>query len=244
MPASGEVSLVTAIGVEAGFLDGVLDEGLVGQGLERGAGLGDQNEDGLGDVDLGEDGGGVIRVDVGDELRVHLEAAVDLRPVFKGDVDGAGTEVGAADADLAGRRELLTGFVDDLAGMDFLDEFGDARLLFCVEVSLVDTVGDDVVAELAAAQLMEDETVLAGIDDRAVVEFFVLVGKLRLVGEGLQCFQDFVVDRTGGIVEGEPFGDGHIVLGNALRSALPCHDVLDADFVPELEELVIRFKGI
>ena len=91
---------------------------------------------------------------------------------------------------------------------------------------------------------MEDETVLTGVDDGAVVEFFVLVGKLRLVGEGLQRVQDFVVHRTGGIVEGEPFSDGHIVLGNALRSALPCHDVFDADFVPELEALVIRFEGI
>jgi len=128
--------------------------------------------------------------------------------------------------------------------MDFLDEFGDARLLLRIEVSLVDAVGDDVVAELAAAQLMEDETLLAGVDDGTVVEFFVLVGKLRLIGECLQRFQDFVVHGTGGIVEGEAGTDGDVVLSDALRAALPRHDLFDFDFVPELEELVVRFEGI
>ncbi len=230
--------------VETGLFEGVLDEGFVGQGLERGAGLGDEDEDGLGDIDLGEDCGCVIRVDVGDELRVHLEAAVDFGPVLEGDVDGTGTEVGTADADLAGRRELLAGFVDDLAGMDFLDEFGDARLLLRIEVSLVDAVGDDVVAELAAAQLMEDETLLTGVDDGTVVELFVLLGKLGFIGKVLQGLQDFVVDRTCRVVEGEAGTDGDVVLGDALRAALPCHDLFDFDFVPELEELVVRFEGI
>ena len=96
--------------------------------------------------------------------------------------------------------------------MDFLDEFGDARLLLRIEVSLVDAVGDDVVAELAAAQLMEDETLLTGVDDGTVVELFVLLGKLGFIGKILQGLQDFVVDRTCRVVEGEAGADGDVVL--------------------------------
>ena len=230
--------------VKAGLFDGVLDEGLVGQSLERGAGLGDEDKDGLGNIEGRKDGGGIIRVDVGDELRVHLEAVVDFGPVLESEVDGAGTEVGTADADLAGRRKLLAGFVRDFTVMDFLDELGDARLLLRIEVSLVDVVGDDIVAELAAAQLVKDETVLAGVDDSAVVKLFVLLSQFRFIGEVLHGLQDFVVDRTGRIVEGEAGGDGDIVLGDALRTALPCHDLFDFDFVPELEELIVSFEGI
>ncbi len=128
--------------------------------------------------------------------------------------------------------------------MDFLDERGDTVLLLDIEFSLVLAVRDDVVAQLPAAELVQDQTFLTGVDDGAVVEFFVFFRQLLLVRKFLQRAQHVFVDRAGGIVEGKPLGDGHVVFRNAFRSALAGHDVFDVDVVPEFQKFIVSFDGV
>ncbi len=120
-------------GVQAGLLQGVHDKGLIGQGLEGGTGLGNQDEDGMGNVRTRQNLGGIIRVYITNEFRVHEEGIVLLRPVLEGQVHGPRTQVGATDADLNGRRELLAFLIRDFPGVNVVGKIRDALLLLDVK---------------------------------------------------------------------------------------------------------------
>ncbi len=231
--------------VKAGFLDGVLDEGLVGQSLERRAGLGDQDKDRMSDVDLCEDRRSVVRVDVADELRVHKQRVVGLCPALESEVEGARTEVAAADTDLNDRRELLAGFIGDLTRVNLIREFRRALLLLDVELTLVDTVHNHVVAELAAAELMQDAAVLARVDALAAIESRILLGQFRLVGELLQRRKNVIVDRLGCVAVDHALRHRSLVILYALRAGLAAHHGLHIDR-GKLPELLkdIQFRKI
>ncbi len=231
--------------VEAGFTDGIFDEGLVGQGLERRAGLGDQDEERMRDVDLRKDRRGVVRVDVADELRIHEQGLVGLCPALEREIEGTRAEVAAADTDLDDGRELLACLIDDLAGMHLLREFRRTLLLRDIELALVHAVDDHVIAELAAAELMQDAAVLAGVDALAAVEGCVLLCQFRLVRERLQRFQGLIVDRLGREAVDHPRTHRDLVILNALRAALAAHHGLDVDRGQRSEFLkCIQFRKI
>ncbi len=165
-----------------------------------------------------QDGGSVIGVYVGDELGFHLKGAVHLRPVLQSKIQSAGAKVGSADTDLNRCRILLAFFIDDLARVDFLREFAGSLLLRQIEISLVLTVDHNVIAQLAAAELMQDSS---------VVKSRVLVCQLRFIRESLQGIQQCVIDLLGGIAVNKTIGHGNFVLRNTFRAAFAGHSCLD-----------------
>ena len=214
-------------GIQACLLQSVLDEHFVGQGLQCGAGLGNNDKEGMRQVCGRQDGGRVIGVYVGDELGFHLKGAVHLCPVLQGKIQGAGAKVGSADTDLDCCRIFLAFFIDDLARVDFLREFAGSLLLRQIEISLVLTVDHNVIAQLAAAELMQDSSLLTGIDDLTVVKSRVLVCQLRFIRESLQGIQQCVIDLLGGIAVNKTIGHGNFVLRNTFRAAFAGHSCLD-----------------
>ena len=216
----------------------ILDEGLVGQRLQRRSGLRHQHEQRVRDVDPAEHARRIVGIDVADELRLHLEAAVDLRPVLQRQIHRAGAQIAAADADLHDSGELLARGIRDLARMHLAGQLRDAVLLLHIEGALVNAVGDDRIAQLAAAQMMQHAAVLAGVDDRAIVQLGKLPGQLRLPGEVGQNGQNAVVHRTRAEVEGKPGAHGHTVAPHALRAALAGHRSRQIDLRSVLQFLI------
>ncbi len=217
--------------IQACLLQSILDEHFVGQGLQGGAGLGNDDKESVCQVGGRQDCGSVVRVYVGDELGLHLQSAVDLCPVLQSQIQSAGAQVGSADADLNSGGILLALFIDDLACMDLLCKFAGPSLLLKIEFSLVLAVCNDVAAQLAAAELMQDQSLLTGIDHFAVVEGCVFIGQFLLVRKALQGIQKGVVHLLCSKVIAESVGHGHAVLGDALRAVLARHCDLDIDGV-------------
>ena len=111
--------------------------------------------------------------------------------------------------------------------MDFLREFAGSLLLLQIEISLVLTVDHNVIAQLAAAELMQDSSLLTGIDNLTVVKSRVLVCQLRFIRESLQGIQQCVIDLLGGIAVNKTIGHGNFVLRNTFRAAFAGHSCLD-----------------
>ena len=88
-------------------LDGVLDKCLVRQCLQGRSGLGDDDEDRTGDVDLLKHCRSVIRINVTDEFCLHLQVPGHTRPVLQRNVQRTGAKIRSADADLNNRIILL-----------------------------------------------------------------------------------------------------------------------------------------
>ena len=150
------------------------------------------------DVDRFQDRGCIVRVHVADEARLHFQGVVLFCPVLQSDVEGAGTQVASADTDLYDCSELLVRRISDLAGMYFVCELGSFLLLAVIEFTLVDAVRDDVFAQLAAAELVEDQTLLAGIDHGSVQELFIFFDQLLLFCQLRENGERIVVNRLCG----------------------------------------------
>ena len=225
-------------GVKARLGQRVLDEGLVGQRLQRGAGLGDEHEQGVGHVDLAEHARGVVGIDVADELSLHLEGAVDPGPVLQRQIHGAGAEVAAADADLHDGGELLARGVRDLAGVYLAGHLRDFGLLLDVEGALVHAVGNHRIAQLAAAHVVQHAALFAGVDHRAIVQLGELLGQLRLLGKLRENGQNGVIDRTRAEVEIESRAHRHTVAAHALRAAFAGHRADEIDLLGVCERLI------
>ena len=209
--------------VETGFFQRVLHEGLVGQSLKRGAGLGHQHEKGVGHVYLAEDTGCIVRVNIAYKLSLHLQSAVDLCPVFKGKVDGAGTKIAAADAYLHHGGEFFACGIGDLTGVDLLCKLSYFLLLLGIKYPLIHAVGNDCPAQLRAGQMVQNAALLAGVDDLAVIECCKLFGKLGLICKLGKGGQNFIVYRSCAVIEVKPFGHFHAVISHALCALLSAH---------------------
>ena len=230
-------------GVKARLGQRVLDEGLVGQRLQRRAGLGDEHEQRVRHVDFAEHARRVVGVDVADELCLHLERAVDPGPVLQRQVHRAGAQVAAADADLHDGGELLARGVGDLAGVHLAGQLRDAGLLLDIEGALVDAVGDHRLAQLAAAQVMQHAAVFAGVDDRAVVQLGKLLGQLRFLGKLCEGRENGVVHRTRAEVEIKPRAHRHGIAAHALRAVFTGHHARELHLL-RVQKGLIRGQGI
>ncbi len=178
-------------------------------------------------VDRTEHGGRVVRINIADEAGLHAQRVMALRPVLERKVNRAGAEVAAADPDLADRGEPLAGLIRDLSAVNLVRERGDPLLLQDVEVPLVDAVRDDILPELAAAEVMQDQSLLAGVDHRAVVELLELFGELRLAGELRQRRQYVSVHLLGRVVVDKALRHRHAVLLHAGCAVLSLHRAAD-----------------
>ena len=210
-------------GIHTGIAQSVADEGLIGQGLQCRAGLGDDDEQGVGDIDRFQDSGCIVRIHVADEARFHFQGVVLLCPVLQSDVEGAGTQIASADTDLHDGGEFLARRIGDLAGMYLVCELGGLLLLAIIEFALVDAVGDDVFAQLAAAELVEDQTLLTGVDHSAVQELFIFFDQLLLFCQLGENGERIVVNRLCGEIIFHSAGHGDTVFCHALRGFFTGH---------------------
>ena len=117
---------------------------------------------------------------IGNEGSLHFQGIVDLCPVFQSQINGAGAQVGAANANLADGGELLTGSVGNLTGMHLICKISNLLLLTQVERTLVDTISNHVLAQLTTAQVMQHPPLFTGVDDLAIIKRSKLLGQRAL----------------------------------------------------------------
>ena len=209
--------------VQAGLCQSVLNEGFVGQSLQGGAGLGNDDEQGVSHIDPAQNTGGIVGVHIADKLSLHLQLAVDLGPVLQRQIDGTGAEIAAADTDLHDGGELLAVGIDQLTVMYLVGKLGELVLLIHIEFPLVDTVSNDILTQLTAAQVVQHAALLAGVDDLAVIKSGILLGQLRLLGKLGQHIQNVLVNGSGSIVEIQTCANGSSVGSDTLGTVLAGH---------------------
>ena len=144
-----------------------LDLATVGEGLERGEGLGDDDEQGGLRIEALGLLGQVVRVDVGDVAGGDARVGVRLEGLVHHD----GAQVGAADADVDHGFDLLAGHTGPLAGTDLVGEGVDAVEHLAHVLDGVLAV-DDVLAlvfDRAAQRGVQHGAVLGGVDVHAGV---------------------------------------------------------------------------
>ena len=180
----------------------------------------------MSDVNVAENSGCVIRIDVTDELCIHLEETLRLRPVLKCEVHRAWTEVTSADTDLNDRGKLLAGCIGDLTGMNLLRECGDALLLLNVECALVFTVCHNILTELSTGQLVKYETLLTGVDHITVIEILILLCKLCFRRQLHECCEDILIDSLRTVVVCHSLCHRHRIVLYTSGTILAGHDFL------------------
>ena len=111
----------------------------------------------------------IIRVNVADELRFHLECVIGLRPVLQCDVKSTGTKVTSADTNLNDCGEFLTSFVGDLTSMNLICKISSFFLLGNVEFTFVYTIYNNRVTKLLTCKVMKNHTVLSGVDHCTII---------------------------------------------------------------------------
>ena len=186
--------------VEARLGQGVFDERLVGQRLERGAGLRDEDEEGVRHIDGAQHVHGIVWVDVADEACFHLQGAFGASPVLKCQIHSSWAQIASADADLHDGRESLASCVGYLTVMHFSREVGDPLLLLNVERALVDSIRHNGIAQLSSGQVMQNQALFAGVDHGAVVQLGELISQLRFGRQACQLLQKLIVHLFGAIV--------------------------------------------
>ena len=199
----------------------------------------------MGDVHITQHADRIVRVHVTDEPGMHFQGIIGFSPVLESQVDRPRAEIAAADADLNDCREFLALLICDLSGMHLLCKCSDLILLLLIKCSLVHTVRNDVIAELASRKLMENETLLTRINDGAVVQLRKLLCQLRLFCQGSQLSEQRIVNLFGCIIKGQSFRHGNAVRSHPLRSLLTCHDFRQADHVILIiYQILISFQCI
>ena len=230
--------------IYACILERVSDEGLVGQGLQGCSGLGNNDEQGTGYVDGLENGCCVIGIDVADESGFHLLLAILFCPILKCQIQCPGTKVAAADTDLHNCGKGLALIVGDLACMYLIGKISRFLLLGDIELSLVDAVINDVVALLSAAELVQNQTLLACVDHCAVVQLFIFLCELCLIRELLKDRENFIINEFRSIVVFESASHGNVILCNALRAIFTGHHFYQVDASLERHQLFVRSQCI
>ena len=231
-------------GIQARGAQGVLDEGFVGQRLQRGAGFAHQHEQGMGQIDALEHAGGVIRVHVADEAGFHFEAAVLLGPVFQGQVHGPGAQIAAADADLHHGGELFTLGVGNFAAVHPVGEIRSLLLLGQIERALIHAVRHNGIPQLAPGELMQHQALFAGIDDLAVVQRGVFLVQLSFPGQLPQRIKHRFVHLFGGVVVLQTAAHGHGILRHPAGAGFPGQHIAQLHAAPKGLQIFEGRKGI
>ena len=171
----------------------------VGQGLQRGEGLGDDDEQGGLRVEALGLLGQVVRVDVGDVTGGDAGVRVGLERLVHHD----GAQVGAADADVDDGLDLLAGHAGPLAGTHFVGEGVDAVKHLAHVLDGVLTV-DDVLAlvlDRAAQRGVQHGAVLGVVDVHAGVHRLGALVELDGLGEVGEQLEGLRLDQVLGQVE-------------------------------------------
>ena len=199
----------------------------------------------MGDVHITQHADRIVRVHVTDEPGMHFQGIIGFSPVLESQVDRPRAEIAAADADLNDCREFLALLICDLSGMHLLCKCSDLILLLLIKGPLVHAVGNDVIAELASRELMEDEALLTGIDDSTVIELRKLLCQLRLFCQGSQLSEQRIVNLFRCIIKGQSFRHGNTVRSHALSTLVARHDFRQADHVIlVVYQILISFQCI
>ena len=226
--------------VQTGFGKRVLDKGFIGQRLQRGAGFGHQHEQRVGQIQIAQDTGGVVGINIRDEGSLHFQGIIDLCPVLQRQIDGTGAQIGTADADLADGSELLTGSVGDLPGVNLVRELRDPLLLAYIEFPLVNTVSYHVLAQLSTAQVVQNQTLFTGVDHFAVIQGGELLHQLLLGSELLQNGENIIVHWPGSIVKVHARAHGNRIVFYTFRAVFAAHGATHANLVRRLKLFIGR----
>ena len=114
-------------------------------------------------------GGCIIRVYIADELGFHLEGIVLLCPVLQCQIHSTRAQVTTTDTDLDYCRKFLACGIGDLATVYLVGEISDTLLLLYIKGSLVHAVCGNSISQLTSGQMMQNQTVLPGIDHGTIV---------------------------------------------------------------------------
>jgi len=79
----------------------------------------------------------------------HLEGVIHLSPVLKCKIHCTRAKIRSTDTDLYYGSELLTLLIDNFTCMNLISELSDTLLLLHIEFTLVDTVSNNIVAQLS-----------------------------------------------------------------------------------------------
>ena len=206
----GDEVLLDGVGVlRVGAVDGALGLELfeqpgagftgVGQGLKRGEGLGDDDEQGGLRVEALGLLGQIVRVDVGDVAGGDAGVSVRLERFVHHD----GTQVGTADADVDHGFNLLAGDALPLTGTDLVSESVDA--IECITHVLDDILAvDDVLAfifDRATQRGVQHGAIFGVVDVHAGVHGLGALIKLDSLGEVCEQLQGFRLDQVLGQIE-------------------------------------------
>ena len=230
-------------GIQAGFHQSILHKGFVGQGFQGSAGLGNQDEQRMCQIQVAQHTGCVVGIHIGNKGSLHFQGMVDLCPVFQRQVDGTGAEVRAANTNLADSGELLTGSVGNLTGMNLVCKSRNLLLLAQVERTLVDTVGNHILAQLTTAQVMQHPTLFAGVDDLTVIKSGKFLGQLCLLGKCSQVGQNGIVHRSGTEIKVHTGSHGDGIALDPLSAIFASHRSSEIYFLIFLQ-LMERRQGI
>ena len=219
-------------------------EGLIGQGLQSCTGLGNDDEESMRDIDGFQYSGCIIGVYIADKTGFHLKGIICFCPVFQCQINGAGTQIASADSDLYSCGKLFTCCICDLTCMNLVCKISGLFLLGCVELTLVDAVCDDVAHELAAAELVKNETLLTCVDHSAAQKLFVFINELMLVCKFLKDVEGLIINCFCSVIVLHPACHGNTVLGYACCAVLACHGIYDIDAAFQRHKFVINSEGV
>ena len=103
---------------------------------------------------------------------------------------------------------------------------------------------DNVFTLLSAAELVQDQTLLACVDHCAVVQFAIFLCKLCLVSELLKYRENFIINEFSGIVVFKSASHGNVILCDTLRTVFTGHNFYKIDASLERHQLIVRSQCI
>ncbi len=171
----------------------------VGHGLEGGEGLGGNNEEGLGGIEVLNGLGKIGAVDIGNEAEGQRTVAV----VAEGLVGHDGTEVGASDADVDDVLDALSGVALPLAAANAVGEGSHGPEHLVNLGDNVDTVHLDHLPLGGAECDMEHCAVLGDVDLLPGKHLVTVRLEADFLGKLEQALEGLVVDPVLGVVEVE-----------------------------------------
>ncbi|OQA39835.1 MAG: hypothetical protein BWY50_02086 [Spirochaetes bacterium ADurb.Bin315] len=129
-----------------------------------------------------------------------------LSPILQGEIERSRTEVAAADSDLHDVGNGLPGGKKEGLGANLFAERSDFGKLLLVELSFVFSIYHDVLSDLPPGKVVENQALFAGVHHRPVEKNLVLLGKLELIAQRLEVFEDLFGYRHRGVVVGDASG--------------------------------------
>ena len=128
-----------------------------------------------------------------------------LSPILQGEIERSRTEVAAADSDLHDVGNGLPGGKKEGLGANLFAERSDFGKLLLVELSCFLHLPRRSF-RFAPGKVVENQALFAGVHHRPVEKNLVLLGKLELIAQRLEVFEDLFGYRHRGVVVGDASG--------------------------------------